>query len=144
MLKLWSGVKGKPSMKTILKLSDFETPHNPVQEEYEDCTCLSNGEIYSPEGFEFTGEFRVPKEGEWVLSAGRSSCGPEAYLNTGYLIKMPRLIVKPLALKEYCFQETGEFRLPVTGEYFLIETGEILLCDHENMVVSKYKILRKK
>lgn len=73
---------------------------------------ICNGtNIYAPEGFRFTGEFRKPTENEYFLSIDLNARQEST--------QAIRLILKPVTKKKvYIFTETGEVRCPRNGETY--------------------------
>ncbi len=100
--------------KTTLKLSDFNKIINEVSVIYG--FSSERGEIEAPLGYEFTGEFRLPRVGEIALAS--PSLNPWK-IGDWDKINESRLILKPLVLKEHVFKETGEFRPALHDEYYL-------------------------
>lgn len=100
-------------------------------------------ELFPPEGWEFTGEFRpVILEKDVALDPNRTSLnGYKVYLSLG---NVPRVILrkKPkIKRTRIIFEPTGKIALLKIGEYYLFN-GEVLqnLCGLAN----KYEILTRR
>lgn len=49
-----------------------------------------------PEGFEATGEFRVPENDEWYIRDGHTATRHPVYASTGYRLTDPRYILRKI------------------------------------------------
>jgi hypothetical protein len=76
-------------------------------------------ELKAPEGYEFTGEFRAPREGEPVLHV-ISAMHPRLHVALhDWDDDDPRLILRRRTSRRWVFEETGETRRVEPGEWWL-------------------------
>ena len=84
-----------------------------------------------PRGWELTGEFRPPKEGEsWLsirgIAAGNKTQGVNEILRpqlNHVYDPRPRLILRRAKVKVITFRSTGDVRVPKDGEWYQPSMG---------------------
>jgi hypothetical protein len=101
-------------------------------------------ELKAPEGYEFTGEFRAPREGEPVLHV-ISAMHPRLHVALhDWDDDDPRLILRRRTSRRWVFEETGETRRAEMGEWWMEceDDGRIHIAASDRRTFGEYVILR--